>query len=259
MSHGDVNEMPGARELLGRALVGVTVPPGPAPDAVFARAARVRWRRRGVVTGVAAAVVAVSVTAGLGVLPGNGAQATGTADTRPTSRTDGLAKLLPPGTGKLREESFARLNNPGMTDKEASEKEGYDSSDGPYDGFYSVRRDGGVGYLTVQVFPDLRKNWGEPAKEGCPWAVPGAAATCVPETLPHGDLRESSELATEHRMAGNTWGAERSVRLFTKGYMVNVVASSGFDGERALGPRLDAPPLTAEQLRALVMQPQLLP
>jgi hypothetical protein len=54
-------------------------------------------------------------------------------------------------------------------------------------------------------------------------------------------------------------GPGRSVRLFTKGYIVMITAGSGVEGKRALGLRLDAPPLTADQLRALVMAPELLP
>lgn len=54
-------------------------------------------------------------------------------------------------------------------------------------------------------------------------------------------------------------GPKRSVRLFTQGYIVMITADSGFEGTRALGPRLDAPPLTADQLREVVTAPQLLP
>ncbi|MDF3144360.1 MULTISPECIES: hypothetical protein [unclassified Streptomyces] len=239
MSQDDVDGVPGATALLGRALQGVPMPSGPGSDAVFARAARVRWRRRGVVTGVAAAVAAVSLTV-TGVLPGNGREQAGSAGTQTTSGADRLAKLLPPGIGEIREVEPV-------------------VGEGPYDGFYAVYKDGGVGYLTFQVLPGRREDWPVPVGERCSSYLPGMSATCVPETLPNGDERESTELARESRRDGRTWGPFRSVRLFTKGYVVMIKASSGFDGKQALGPRLDAPPLTAEQLREVVMAPELLP
>ncbi|MFJ8534664.1 hypothetical protein [Streptomyces sp. NPDC093591] len=237
MSHGEVDEVPEATELLGRALQGVPMPSGPGCDAVFARAARVRWRRRGA---VAAAVVAVSLTVGIGALPGNGREPTGVTGTQPGSRADRLAKLLPPGIGEIRQVEDV-------------------VGEGPYDGLYAVYKDGGVGYLNVQVLPGRRQDWPVPVGERCSSYIPGTAATCVPETLPNGDQRESTELARESRRGGNTYGPKRSVRLFTKGYIVMITANSGFEGKRALGPRLDAPPLTADQLRDVVMSPELLP
>jgi hypothetical protein len=110
----------------------------PGAETVFARAARVRWRRRWVVTGVAAAVAAVSLT-GTGALPGHGSEQTGITGLRPTARAGRLAKLLPPGIGTIRE----YLDIAGA---------------GPYDGFYAVCKDGGVGYLNIQVFPGRRED-----------------------------------------------------------------------------------------------------
>ena len=89
--------------------------------------------------------------------------------------------------------------------------------------------------------------------------MPGTTATCVPETLPNGDEREYTELTQKRRKGGDTWGPQRYVRLFTKGYMVSIKTGSGLDGKWVLGPWLDAPPLTADQLRAVVMSPELLP
>ncbi|MGN9760542.1 hypothetical protein [Streptomyces sp. SD31] len=239
MSQGDVDGVQGATVLLGRALQGVPMPSGPGSDAVFARAARVRWRRRGVVAGVAAAVVAVSLAV-TGVLPGNGREATGVTGTTPGSRADRLAKLLPPGIGEIREVEHV-------------------VGEGPYDGLYAVHKDGGVGYLNIQVLPGRRQDWPVPVGDRCSSYTPGTAATCVPETLPNGDQRESTELARESRGYGNTYGPKRSVRLFTKGYLVMITANSGFEGKAAPGPRLDAPPLTADQLRDVVMSHELLP
>ncbi|WP_128434596.1 hypothetical protein [Streptomyces cyaneus] len=215
------------------------MPSGPVADEVFARAARVRWRRRGVVTGAAAAVVVVGLT-GTGVLPVNGSEQTGVIGTQTTPRADRLAKLLPPGTGEIREVGDV-------------------AGEGPYDGLYAVYKDGGVGYLNIQVMPGRRADWPVPVGERCSSYIPGMTATCVPETLPNGDERESTELLRESRRDGNTWGPKRSVRLFTKGYVVMITAGSGFVGKYALGPRLDAPPLTADQLRDVVMAPELLP
>ncbi|MFF7166268.1 hypothetical protein ACFZBP_33670 [Streptomyces sp. NPDC008086] len=123
----------------------------------------------------------------------------------------------------------------------------------------SVTLDRGVGYLNIQVFPGRREDSPVPVRERCSSYVPGTTATCVPETLPHGDLRESTELTQESSRGGTTWGPKRSVRLFTKGYLVMITAGSGLEGKQALGPGLDAPPLTADQLRAVVMAPELLP
>ncbi|MDC0768097.1 hypothetical protein [Streptomyces sp. HD] len=237
MSGDDVSEVPWATELLGRALRGVAMPSGPGADAVFARVARMRWRRRGA---VAAAVAAVSLTAGIGALPGNGREPAGIADPQPGSRVDRLAKLLPPGTGRIREVRHV-------------------VGEGPYDGVYAVYKDGGVGYLNFQVLPGRREDWPVPLGEHCSSYVPGTAATCVPETLPNGDQRESTELAREIRSGGRTWEPFRAVRLFTQGYTVMIKAGSGFDARRTLGPALDAPPLTADQLREVVTAPQLLP
>ncbi|MFC5212373.1 hypothetical protein [Streptomyces coerulescens] len=239
MSHGKVDEVPEATELLGRALQGVPMPSGPGADAVFARAARVRRSRRRVIGGAAAAVVVVSLF-GTGALPGSDSEPSEITGTRPTSKEDRLAELLPPGIGEIRQVAHV-------------------VGEGPYDGRYAVYQDGGVGYLNFQVLPGRREDWPVPLGERCSSYIPGAATTCVPETLPNGDQRESTELARESRMDGNTWGPFRSVRLFTKGYVVMIKASSGFEGREALGPRLDAPPLTADQLRAVVMAPQLLP
>ncbi|AVH56553.1 MULTISPECIES: hypothetical protein [Streptomyces] len=56
------------RELLGRAVDTVPVPVSRGGEAVFARASRLRWRRRAVATGVVAATVASGVVLGAGVL-----------------------------------------------------------------------------------------------------------------------------------------------------------------------------------------------
>ncbi|MFE6621823.1 hypothetical protein [Streptomyces sp. NPDC057740] len=239
MSRDDTHGTPWATELLGRALQGVPMPSGPGTDAVFARVARARWRRRGAVTGAAAAVVAVGL-AGTGVLPWNGRESTVSPGLRPTSRAERLAELLPPGTGEIREVENV-------------------VGEGPYDGLYAVYEDDGVGYLNIQVLPGRRADRAGLAGEECSSHATGRAATCVPETLPNGDERESVELARESRRNGTTYGPRRSVRLFTKGSIVMITAGSGFEGPRTLGPMLDAPPLTADQLREVVMAPQLLP
>lgn len=184
-------------------------------------------------------MVAVSLT-GTGMLPGNGSESTGITGLQPTARADRLAKLLPPGIGTIR--AFEDIVGAG-----------------PYDGLYAVYQDGGVGYLNIQVLPGRREDSPVPVGERCSSYVSGTAATCVPETLPNGDERESTELARESRSGGTTWGPKRSVRLFTKGYMVVITAGTGVEGQHALGPRLDAPPLTADQLHDVVMAPALLP
>ncbi|MER5939106.1 hypothetical protein ABT121_17485 [Streptomyces sp. NPDC001928] len=239
MSRDHVSEVPRVTELLGRALQGVPMPTGPGADAVFARAARVRWRRRRAVAGTAAAVALVSLV-GTGVLPWHGPERPGTSLTAPTSGAERLARLLPPGTGEVRE--VGRV-----------------VGEGPYDGLYAVHRDGGVGYLNIQVMSSRREDWPVPAGKGCSSDVPGTPETCVPETLPNGDERESTESAPGSREEGVGSGPWRSVRLFTQGYAVMIKAGSGFADRWGLGPGLDTPPLTADQLRALVRAPELLP
>lgn len=127
------------RELLGRALGGVSVPTADGTEAVFARAARVRRRRWGAATAVAAAGVTVGVAAGPGWLtydeagPNVGtAQPVGQA-TRDAAR---FAELLPDGVGEIREVEL----RPG--DLFWTPQYVQAGASGPYAGDYAVNKEG---------------------------------------------------------------------------------------------------------------------
>lgn len=130
---------------------GVPVPPGGGTEAVFARAARVRARRRGVLAGVVTAVVAGSVVVGPGLLSGGGGgrkggkpQVTQAPGAR-TAKAAAFAKLLPAGVGEIREVSMDYV----------LWRETHFPMAGPvgsYYGSYAVSRDGGVGFIRVLNF-----------------------------------------------------------------------------------------------------------
>jgi hypothetical protein len=134
------------RELLGRAVDEVQVPGSRGSETVFAKASRVRWRRRTAATGVVAAAVAAGLVFGPGVLDtGHGASVASTPTAGEyTTKAGRFAKLLPAGTGKISEISLVRLFKQAPKAQEPKPV-------GPYDGAYAVARPDGVGYITVGV------------------------------------------------------------------------------------------------------------
>jgi hypothetical protein len=265
------------RELLGRAVDGVSAPAGGATggtEAVFARAARLRRRRWGATTVVAAVAVAGGVIAGPGWLtydktgPSVGtAQPAGAV----TKEAAGFAKLLPAGVGEIREVTL----RPGDFFWTPEYVQGGPS--GPYHGDYTVNRDEGVGYLRVDgVFGEVRSaGWTKP----CTWRPEAAKAlgtgdrvvpynrekSCTSEALPNGnvlELRESwnhlNVLVDTSRI--QTWGTYLSATLYLKsGGHLQVDDTTGFTGSGSLGEPLGSLPLTRDQLRELVLNPKLLP
>ncbi|MGW3646518.1 hypothetical protein [Streptomyces sp. NPDC000878] len=251
------------RELLGRAVGGVPVPSGGSTEAVFARAARVRRRRWGAVTVVAAAGVAVGVVVGPGWLTydrGGGRVADTTTPKPPgeaTAKAARLAKLLPAGVGEIREVNMDAVLWPKSTS--GGVRTTYKQY--PYFGSFTVSRDGGVGFIRVIN--------GYGSTEGVRWknpcSIPGNEPQegCTFERLPNGDVLEYqtgmddlSSLAMDER---RTWGEYLTVRLYRRnGDVVEVQDSTGFTGPTSLGPLLKTLPLTKGQLRELALVPEVL-
>ncbi|WP_405990857.1 hypothetical protein [Streptomyces sp. NBC_00986] len=255
----DEVEPPEVREWLGQALEGVPVPQGGGTEAVFARAARVRARRRAVLAGVVTAVAAGSVVVGPGLLPGGGR---GTKDGKPqvtqapgarTAKAAAFAKLLPAGVGEIREVSMDYV----------LWRETHFPMSGPvgsYYGSYAVSRDGGVGFVRVLNFtsPKAVAGWSHP----CDMPTKEDVGTCSFERLPNGNVLEFRKNWTHLAVMQDKrqkWGEYLMVTLYLKkGGTLQVDDTAGFTGRNSLGPLLTTPPLTKSQLRELALNPQLL-
>lgn len=261
------------RELLGRAVEGVSVPAGGGTEAVFARARRTRLRRRSALTVFAAAAVTAGVIAGPGWLTYDEAGPNvGTAQPAGEATQDAarFAKLLPAGVGEIREVELEHGDffwTPTRVQAGAF---------GPYHGTYTVNRDGGVGYLRVDgVFSEKQSvGWRTP----CTWRPAAAKSmsteehpvvyqvekSCTFERLSNGDVLEFRErVAPLHRLVDTnkiqTWGEVLSATLYLKsGGYLQVDDTTGFTGRNSLGKSLDSLPLTKSQLRELVLSPELL-
>ncbi|WP_330240701.1 hypothetical protein [Streptomyces sp. NBC_00525] len=253
------------RELLGRAAEDAGRPVI-STEAVYARAARVRWRRRAAVSAAAVCTVA----AGAFVVPQLSSSATDTPQTSSvassakapgaTDRAARLAELLPSGVGEVEEVSFADII------KHASPLPPEPPRNGPLDGQYAVRRDGGVGYLTVDVMDAaaVRKKLGnsDPAADLCkPDKGAPARTDCVREELSGGRVLTIWSDAMDYGEGGTPqWGPELAARLvLADGSLLGVRDSTGFEADVVQGPLLDSPPLTRAQLRELMLRTELLP
>ncbi|MEV8453001.1 hypothetical protein AB0467_10205 [Streptomyces sp. NPDC052095] len=245
-------------ELLGRAADGAGEP-GTSTRAVYAGVARARLRRRaGVTTAAVAAVAAGAVVlpglspAGSGGGPAAKPEATVAAPVELVGnggREKELMKVLPKGVGVVNEVSMAVI-----IDGDTSERE-MPHLQGPLDGNYSVRRDGGVGYLTIGY---MKTGNGE-AQDICKPSdgIPGAT-DCVNEKRADGSVLTT--WTDSMKGVALPWGPELSGRLVMKdGGVLAVRGSTGFEGKRAQGPLLKNPPLTRDQLRSLLLDPALLP
>ncbi|WNI22497.1 hypothetical protein [Streptomyces sp. ITFR-16] len=252
--------MSDVRELLGRAAEDAGSPVI-STEAVYAKAARVRWRRRAAVS--AAAVCAVA--GGAFVVPAlSGEQPSRTSSVAapaelpgPTGRAARLAGLLPRGVGSIEQVSLAVII------KQVTPGQAKEHLYGPLDGQYAVRRDGGVGYLTVGLMSakavgtklggSLRdenlcaRNSGEPQREDC-----------VREELPDGRVLTIWSDAMDYGDGTPQWGPQLTARLTLKdGGLLAVNDSTGFEAATAQGPLLRTPPLTRAQLRTLMLSPEL--
>ncbi|MET9662546.1 hypothetical protein [Streptomyces sp. NPDC006510] len=249
------------RELLGRAAEDAGQPEI-STRAVYARAARVRLRRRGAVSAAALAVVAAGAVAAPGL-------ASGLASEEPPQessvaapvelvgnggRAKQLAELLPKGVGKVEQVSLPVIIN---GDKDKREMDGLH---GPLDGHFAVRKDGGVGYLVIGFLKGEPAGGQGPGSDPCePVAGQPGPEDCVNEELPDGSVL--STWSDSMNVSGKPmWGRELVGRLVLKnGGVLAVRDSTGLRSERAQGPLLKNPPLTRAQLRTLLLSPELLP
>ncbi|WP_432131386.1 hypothetical protein [Streptomyces tendae] len=256
------------RDLLARAAEGAG---GPSFDAaaVFAEAAGVRRRRRAVVAGGALAVMAGALFTVSAVPSGGADRASATASpsasaaahtelTGGSGREQRLAGLLPAGAGEVEEISLAVL----LKDADLDAATGGESH-GALDGWYAVRRGDGVGYLGVALhdrkyleakFPDGL----DPAHDLCaPSGTEPPRTDCVREELTGGRVLTIWRQPRERNEDGPEWGEELTGRLvLPDGRALFVRDSAGHRGHGQLGPLLRTPLLNREQLRALMLRPE---
>ncbi|MFF5894727.1 hypothetical protein ACFY8O_02255 [Streptomyces argenteolus] len=255
--------MSDVRELLERAAEGAGQP-AVSTEAVYARAGRVRRGRRVAGSGVALAVVAAGAFVLPGFATGPGTERTSVAGAPERSgagdRAERLTALLPEGVGSVEQVSLAVLI------KNATPAQAKETYTGPLDGQYSVRRDGGVGFLTLSYLPRAqaaRKLGGtDPFGDFC--AVRGKEpprSECVREELPDGGVLTIWRDAMDYGDGGTPqWGPELTARLVLKdGSLLAARASTGYEGSRSQGPLLASTPLDRAQLRALLLRPELVP
>ncbi|TXS38006.1 hypothetical protein [Streptomyces sp. OR43] len=238
------------RELLGRAAEEAGRP-AISTEEVYARAARVRRRRRVAVSAAAVCTVA----AGAFVVPGisaGGEQAprksSVAAPAKPvgnTERATALIKLLPEGVGAVEEVSMSDILKDGMPEAEVPPS-------GPLDGLYAVRRGGGVGFLVIGGSPRTH--------DRCtPTTGVLSRPDCVREELPDGRVLTIWSGPSEGVHSFIQWGPQLlAVLTLADGRQVTVSDSTGFEAYATLGPQLKTPPLTRAQLRTLMLRPELL-
>ncbi|MFD6534135.1 hypothetical protein [Streptomyces sp. NPDC060184] len=234
-------------------------------EAVYAGAARVRFRRRAAVSCAALAVVAAGAV-GIPRLNQDGATplervSVAASATSGTDRASRVTALLPSGVGRLEEVSLVSLIKHVKPDSVEQHRIG------PLDGDYAVHEDGGVGYLTFQL--RSAKELAAKSGDGVPLAeqdlckVNGKEpkrADCVREVLPDGRVLTTWSDAMDYGEGTPQWGPEIDGQLvLTDGSALMLRSSTGFEAKGAQGPLLKAPPLTAAQVRELMQRPELLP
>ncbi|MFD6424158.1 hypothetical protein [Streptomyces sp. NPDC060198] len=236
-------------------------------EAVWAGAARVRFRRRAAVTGAALAVVVAGAVAvpqlkqdpAASLDRASVAASTGTAGTDKASR---VAALLPAGVGRLEEVSFVVLI------KHVKPSEARRDFVGPLDGDYAVHKDGGVGYLAFEI----RTAKEVAAKSGAGGTDPAAVdlcevdgkepkrADCVRQVLPDGRVLTTWSDTMDYGDGTPRWGPEIDGQLVLEdGSALILRSSTGFEAKGAQGPLLKSPPLNSAQVRELMLRPELLP
>ncbi|MFE6041561.1 hypothetical protein [Streptomyces sp. NPDC056452] len=255
--------MNNVHELLERAAESAGRP-DVSTEAVYARAARIRFRRRAAVSAAALAVVAVGAVTLPGYADGTKAEQSSVASapapqTGRTEKAQRLAALLPPGVGDIEQVSLAVLI------KQATAEQDDKEYAGPLDGQYAVRRDGGVGYLALSVMDRAqvaKKFKGSPRGDLCvPQGQDSPRSDCVHEKLPDGSALTIWSDSMAYGDGGTPrWGPEFTGRLELKdGSLLAVRSSTGYTGDRSQGPLLTSPPLSREELRTLLLSPQVLP
>ncbi|MFD8725036.1 hypothetical protein ACFV2H_45610 [Streptomyces sp. NPDC059629] len=239
------NEM--VRELLWKAAGTVPVPESRGSESVFARAARLRLRRRAGVTGVAAAGVAAAVVLGSGALSGGQGQSPAAS---PAAELTGFGKLLPAGVGKVRQVSLGQL-------LKGTKKPLGGKKVGPYDGDYAVSRDGGTGFVTVYTATHVKNPEADPC--GMPHETP-RKEQCTRETVSGGAVLTIWHWPAQKAVQPAYSGPElHATLLLRNGTLLSVRDWTGFTGQGALGPVMKNYPLTRAQLRELVLKSDLLP
>ncbi|MFJ2026176.1 hypothetical protein ACIODW_20560 [Streptomyces sp. NPDC087897] len=247
------------RELLEYAVADAGQPALRA-EAVYARAARVRRRRRAAVSAAAVCALAVGAFAVSGLSaeppPRTSSVAAPSMSDGTGERARKLIGLLPEGIGSVQQVPLAAVLGQGQAGERPR---------GPLDGQYAVRRDGGVGFLIVSLLDAeavTEKSGGVP-EEADP-CKPGAGernrTDCVHEELPDGRALTIRSDSMDEGNGTPRWGPELSAWLTLKdGRELIVRNSTGFEADSALGPLLKDPPLTRAQLRTLILSPELLP
>ncbi|HEY9328152.1 MAG TPA: hypothetical protein VIS09_07935, partial [Streptomyces sp.] len=207
-----------------------------------------------------------AVAAGAFVVPGLAGQSPQKASVAaPTElvgnsgRAQQLVKLLPADVGAVEQVSLAVII------KHAAVEQAEEHPAGPLDGHYAVRRDGGVGYLTVKVMNAKmleKKLGGRPADTNlCKVGAGEPQRTdCVREELPDGRVLTIWSDAMDYGTGTPQWGPELAARLTLEdGGQLAVRDSTGFEADTAQGPLLKTPPLTRAQLRDLMLRSEVLP
>ncbi|MFE9854062.1 hypothetical protein [Streptomyces sp. NPDC005780] len=245
------------RELLGRAAEEAGRP-DISTEEVYARAARVRRRRRVAVSAAAVCAVAAGAFVVPGISAGSEQAPRASSVAAPgklagnTERARKLIKLLPEGVGSVEQVFWEDIDT-----RDTTAEHIVDPFGGPLGGLYAVRRGGGVGFLEVggMAPPGFLRN-----ANVCAGAGAQQRTHCVREELPDGRvLTIWNDPKALVRSSIAQWGPELAGWLTLKdGRSLAVRASTGFEGDVALGPLLRTPPLTRAQLRTLMLSPELL-
>ncbi|MFF7363316.1 hypothetical protein [Streptomyces sp. NPDC008125] len=234
-------------------------------EAVYAGAARVRFRRRAAVSCAALAVVAAGAV-GIPRLHQDPASplervSVAASATSGTDRASRVTALLPSGVGRLEEVSLVSIIKhvkPDTVDQHRI---------GPLDGDYAVHEDGGVGYLTFQVRSAkevaAKSGGGVPLTELDLCKADGKEpkrADCVREVLQDGRVLTTWSDAMDYGDGTPQWGPEIDGQLVLKdGSALLLRSSTGFKAKGAQGPLLESPPLNSAQVRELMQRPELMP
>ncbi|WP_415959380.1 hypothetical protein [Streptomyces sp. 021-4] len=260
-------------ELLGRAADDAGAPAF-STGTVYARAARIRRRRRVLVSAAALTMVAAgaftvaragdqgdTAHSSVATKPRPDDSPTSAAPAPARTKAERLAALLPPDVGRIEEVLLLALTK-GIPPEQAKKPHL-----GPLDGQYAFREDGGVGYL-VLTYEDREavvKKEGHPADPDadlCPEPGQETSRTeCVREVLPDGRVLTLWNSAMPFRGGDDVrWGPELTGRLVQPdGSQLLVRSSTGFESTGTQGPLLDEPPVSREQLKALLTGPEVLP
>lgn len=245
------------KDVLELALDGVAAP-GPKLEVAELRAAakRVRRRRRAVVLGGTSLAVAVAVPLALGGLrsapPAVAPPAVSSSAPEPSASKpkpmELLRSLLPKGIGQVEPVLSKDTPKAMATTQFAAQQAGTGLA-----GSYTVRNGGGVGLIVIQV--DQLATPHVKSDSACdPGHLPVYAYDCFQKDLPGGVLLWS--LVEGHDVNTPINGPLALARVyFPNGRTVMIVSSAGTTGPTGYGPLLPAPPLTQQQVVALVEQP----